>query len=143
MTDRELLQMAIDFGKANPDGNKCVGAVIAYEGRAVSMGHRHTMPGYCGYVDRTIHAEHMAILLALEWNSSVLNTTLYVSMEPCTVRRLSDDWYPDILSCVDHIVMNKIPRVVFAEPDNWVGAGGAEALRKAGIEVVHLPIERS
>ena len=46
------------------------------------------MPGYAGLVDRTIHAEHMAILLAVY----TIDTTLYVSMEPCV---LYLDWSDD------------------------------------------------
>ena len=64
--------------------------------------------------DPTAHAEILALREAAATVGSwrVLDATLYVTLEPCTM-------------CAGAIVLSRIPRVVYAAPDPKAGAAGS------------------
>jgi tRNA(adenine34) deaminase len=64
--------------------------------------------------DPTAHAEILALRLAgdLTRNYRLLNTTLYVSVEPCVM-------------CMGAIIHARVARVVFGAPDPKWGAAGS------------------
>ncbi len=101
------LNLACVAGEA---GEVPVGAVIVRDSEVVSEGHNRTVRDS----DPTAHAEVVAIRAAAarlgDWR--LLDTTLYVSLEPCAM-------------CAGAIVLARIPRVVFAAPDPKAGMGGS------------------
>jgi pyrimidine deaminase RibD-like protein len=83
------------------------------------------------------HAEQIAIEKALEAGVDLRDSTLYTSLEPCSVRGSG------LRPCAERIIDAGIPRVVFAmrEPPIFVEGHGAEVLAAAGVEVIELPSE--
>jgi diaminohydroxyphosphoribosylaminopyrimidine deaminase/5-amino-6-(5-phosphoribosylamino)uracil reductase len=80
------------------------------------------------------HAEQVAIEKALELQVDLQGSTLYTSLEPCSVRSSG------LRACTARILEAGIPRVVFAlrEPSVFVEGRGAEVLAEAGVEVIEL-----
>jgi pyrimidine deaminase RibD-like protein len=81
------------------------------------------------------HAEEAALRsLGAGW-SAPPGTTVYSSLEPCSVRASRQP------TCTELIVAAGIERVVFAwrEPAVFVDGTGAELLQAAGVDVVELP----
>src|SRR5207244_10204804 len=73
------------------------------------------------------HAEVEALAAA---GPAARGATLYVTLEPC-------NHHGKTPPCADAVLSAGIARVVFAMNDpNPVAAGGAERLRRAGVEVV-------
>jgi diaminohydroxyphosphoribosylaminopyrimidine deaminase / 5-amino-6-(5-phosphoribosylamino)uracil reductase len=109
------------FGDVEP--NPMVGAVLASDTpqgpRVLAIGH-HRRP----------HAEREVIDAARAAGHAALSTaTLYTTLEPCAHHGKQPP-------CVDAILAARIPRVVIGCTDpNPVAAGGAEALRRAGVRV--------
>ena len=88
-----------------------VGAVLVSEnGEILSAAHNQTIK----LIDPTAHAEILALRkAALEINNyRLLNTTLYVTVEPC-------------IMCMGAIVHARISRVVFGAADPKWGAAGS------------------
>ena len=97
--------------KAEQIGEVPVGAVLVSEnGEILSAAHNQTIK----MVDPTAHAEIIALRkAALEIsNYRLLNTTLYVTVEPC-------------IMCMGAIVHARISRVVFGATDPKWGAAGS------------------
>ena len=97
--------------KAGKIGEVPVGAILASEhGEILSAAHNLTIK----LVDPTAHAEVLALRkAALEINNyRLLNTTLYVTVEPC-------------IMCMGAIVHARISRVVFGATDPKWGAAGS------------------
>lgn len=95
--------------------NPRVGAVYVKDDKIIAEGY-HEKVG-------EKHAERN-----VELKESLENSTLYVSLEPCSHHGKTPP-------CVDFIIENKIKKVVFAIKDPGEGAGGAQALKEAGIAV--------
>lgn len=106
----------------------CVGAVIVTTTGEV-------FKGYTGETDDHDHAEEAAIKKALQAGAELKGATIYTSMEPCTTRKS----HPK--SCTELILEHGFARVVYAlaEPPRFATCVGVCTLRKAGIEVVHIP----
>lgn len=102
--------------------NPMVGAVIVHEGKIVGEGF-HRKYGEA-------HAEVNAIA-SVQDESLFLNSTMYVSLEPCS-------HYGKTPPCSELIIKKGIPRVVIGclDPFPEVSGRGVCMLRKAGIEVV-------
>lgn len=87
-----------------------IGCVIVQDGTIIARGHnlRETTQ------DPAAHAELIAIRKAARKQGSwrLLNTTLYVTLEPCTM-------------CMGAIILARIPRVVFGCYDPKGGAAGS------------------
>jgi tRNA(adenine34) deaminase len=114
MNDTRLKFMGLalkEAKKAEQIGEVPVGAVLVSEnGEILSAAHNQTIK----LVDPTAHAEILALRkAALEIsNYRLLNTTLYVTVEPC-------------IMCMGAIVHARISRVVFGATDPKWGAAGS------------------
>ena len=75
-----------------------------------------------------LHAEANAITKVARSNNSSDGSTLYVTASPC-------------MECSKLIIQAGIRKVVFSEL--YRITDGLDLLRKAGIEVVHLPLDNA
>jgi diaminohydroxyphosphoribosylaminopyrimidine deaminase/5-amino-6-(5-phosphoribosylamino)uracil reductase len=101
--------------------NPLVGAAIVKDGDLLGLGHHRRFGGP--------HAEIEALSACRARGADPRGATMYVTLEPCHHRGKTPP-------CTEAIVKAGIARVVCARPDpNPVAAGGAEALRGAGIAV--------
>ena len=100
----ELAQRAADEGEVP------VGAVVVKEGKIVGEGWNRPIAAS----DPTAHAEIQAMRAAGEKldNYRLLDTTLYVTLEPCVM-------------CTGAIIHARIGRVVFGADDPKTGAAGS------------------
>ena len=97
--------------KAGQIGEVPVGAVLVSEnGKILSADHNQTIK----LADPTAHAEILALRKAAREinNYRLLNTTLYVTVEPC-------------IMCMGAIVHARISRVVYGATDPKWGAAGS------------------
>ncbi len=80
------------------------------------------------------HAEETAINKAIEQGISLKGSSLYSTLEPCSVR-LSGK-YP----CAKRIIDSGIESVYFGcyEPKDFVKCEGVSILKESGIRIVHL-----
>ena len=127
-SDQEYMQRCLQLaanglGRVRP--NPLVGCVIVKDGVIVSEGY-HQEYGHN-------HAERNAILNS---QSSVLNSTLYVNLEPCSHQGLTPP-------CADLIIEKGIRKVVCCndDPNPLVAGKGFAKLEAAGIEVVRHILE--
>ena len=99
--------------------NPMVGAVIVHNERIIGEGY-HRKPG-------EPHAEVNAIN-SVKNLALLQESTLYVSLEPCT-------HYGKTPPCTELIISKKIPRVVVAtrDPNPKVSGKGIQMMRDAGI----------
>ncbi len=118
---REALAEA-DKGLGHTGPNPAVGAVLVAGDSVVARGYHH-------HAGRA-HAEIEAMRDARDRGVNFADATLYVTLEPCAHKGRTGP-------CVDAIIENKIPRVVFGcrDPNPNVPGGGADKLRAAGVEV--------
>jgi tRNA(adenine34) deaminase len=111
-TRLKFMELALqEAKKAGQIGEVPVGAVLVSEnGKILSAAHNQTIK----LVDPTAHAEIMALRKAAHEinNYRLLNTTLYVTVEPC-------------IMCMGAIVHARISRVVFGANDLKWGAAGS------------------
>lgn len=115
---RSALELAQrGWGRVHP--NPLVGAVVVHEGHIIGEGcHRE----YGG-----AHAEVEALAAA---GAAARGSTLYVTLEPCS-------HYGKTPPCTDAIIRAGVANVVYGAADSHPDArGGAEVLRRAGINVV-------
>lgn len=93
--------------QAEAEGEVPVGALIVKEGRLVSIGWNRSIQ----YHDPSAHAEIIAMRAAGETlqNYRLLDTTLYVTLEPCPM-------------CTAAMVHARVKRVVFGAFDYKTGA---------------------
>ncbi len=91
-------------------GEVPVGAVLVYEQRLVGEGWNRPIAGH----DPTAHAEMMALRQAGQalGNYRLLNTTLYVTLEPCVM-------------CAGAMIHGRIKRLVYGACDAKTGAAGS------------------
>ncbi len=111
------------MGKTLP--NPMVGAVLVKQDKIIGEGwhKKYGLP----------HAEINAIKSAKQ---DVKNSTLYVTLEPCS-------HYGKTPPCTEAIIKSKIKKVVIASLDpNPIAKGGAEVLRKNGVEVITGVLEK-
>ena len=112
-----------------------VGALIVKDKMIISDGFNGTPSGFpnvCESEDGVtlpyvLHAEANAITKVARSNNSSEGGTLYVSTSPC-------------MECSKLIIQAGIKRVVFSEL--YRITDGLELLEKAGIEVVHIPMDK-
>ena len=120
MTELRAMERALalalrGWGRVAP--NPLVGAVLLRDGIVVGEGFHAEFGGP--------HAEVAALAACPE----PAGTTCVVNLDPCT-------HFGKTPPCVDALIVAKVRRVVIALPDpNPVSAGGADALRRAGIAV--------
>lgn len=121
----QFMQQAIQLAeraRGNTSPNPLVGAVIVRDNEIVAEGW-HKQAGFA-------HAEVDAIQHAKANGQSTKDTTIYVSLEPCSHHGKTPP-------CTQAILDAGISTVVYATSDtNTDASGGAEFLRKAGLEVI-------
>lgn len=121
MDDARAMRRALELaerGRQTVSPNPMVGCVIVADGDVVGEGW-HRAAG-------DAHAEVLALRAA---GPRARGATVYVTLEPCTHTGRTPP-------CVDALIRSVVGRVVIAAPDpNPVAAGGADALRRAGIAV--------
>ncbi len=113
----ELAKNGLPFAMPNPS----VGAVVVVEDTIIGEGFTSSYGGN--------HAEVNAIN-SIKDKSLLLNSTLYVSLEPCS-------HFGKTPPCADLIVKHKIPNVVIGTLDSneKVSGNGVKKLQEAGINV--------
>lgn len=108
----KLMQLAINEAiKARQNNEVPVGAaLIAESGKILSLAHNSTI----NLSDPTAHAEILALRMAAKklLNYRLLNTTLYVTVEPC-------------IMCMGAIIHARVSRIVFGTNDPKWGAAGS------------------
>ena len=108
----KLMQQALtEAGKARQKGEIPIGAVLVSEtGNVITAAHNLVL--HLG--DPTAHAEILALREAAQkvMNYRLLNTTLYVTIEPC-------------IMCMGAIIHARVSRVVFGANDPKWGAAGS------------------
>lgn len=111
--------------RAGSEGEVPVGAVLVADRQIIGEGWNRSI----GRHDPTAHAEIMALRQggAALGNYRLLNTTLYVTLEPC-------------IMCAGAMIHARIGRLVFGAADEKTGAAGSfcEVLRQPGIN--HLVV---
>jgi tRNA(adenine34) deaminase len=111
--DRQFMQQALEQAQlAAFAGEVPVGAVLVREGRVISKAFNQSISHH----DPSAHAEMLALRQAAlaEQNYRLPGTTLYVTLEPCTM-------------CAGAILHARVDRVVFGAPDPKTGAAGSVA----------------
>jgi tRNA(adenine34) deaminase len=112
--------------RSREEGEVPVGAILVKDGKLIAEGWNQPIENH----DATAHAEIMAIRAAGEVleNYRIPNTTLYVTLEPCTM-------------CAGAIIHARIQRLVFGAPDPRTGtAGSAIDLFSQGYHNHHVEV---
>ncbi len=120
--DIKYMELAIKLagkGRGKTYPNPMVGAVIVKDGKIISSGY-HKQAGLA-------HAEIEAINGSRQ---SLKNSTIYVTLEPCTFRGKT-------LPCVNEIVKHKFKKIIIGciDPNPRINGRGINFLKKAGIKV--------
>lgn len=104
-----MQQALIEAQKAGAIGEVPIGAVIVQDGKIIARGHNRSIID----CDPTAHAEIVAIREAcrIMKNYRLPNTTLYVTLEPCTM-------------CAGSFLHTRIDTVVYGAGDSRNGALG-------------------
>lgn len=136
--DQMLMEMAIIASKRSTCNRKHVGAIIAIEGRPISVGYAgapsglpHCLEHGClagpdGGCIRTQHAEANAIAFAARKGIATEKATLYTTVSPC-------------LACAKLIINAGISRVWYLEL--YRKTEGIELLCRTGIFIDQLKFQ--
>ncbi|MCM1490075.1 MAG: dCMP deaminase family protein [Muribaculum sp.] len=131
--DERYLRMSMIWSENSYCRRRKVGALIVRDNMIISDGYNGTPSGFPNICEEdnvtfpyVLHAEANAITKVARSNNSSDGATLYVTASPC-------------MECSKLIIQAGIKRVVFS--DLYRIQDGLELLRKAGIEVVHMPAE--
>ncbi len=111
ITDKEWMTLAIQQAKlAEKIDEVPVGAVLVQDGQLIAQAHNQPIKNN----DPTAHAEVQLLRQAGKklGNYRLPNTTLYVSLEPCTM-------------CLGAMIHARIPRIVFGAYDEKTGVCGS------------------
>lgn len=132
LLDERYLRMAQIWSENSYCERRKVGAIIVRDNMIISDGYNGTPSGFPNICEENnitfpyvLHAEANAITKVARSNNSSEGSTLYVTASPC-------------MECSKLIIQSGIKRVVFS--DLYRIQDGLDLLRKAGIEVVHMPI---
>ena len=109
--DRQFMQQAIEQAQlAALAGEVPVGAVLVRDGQVISKAFNKPITNH----DPSAHAEMLALRQAadVEQNYRLPGTTLYVTLEPCTM-------------CAGAILHARVDRIVYGAPDPKTGAAGS------------------
>jgi len=132
--DRRYLQMARIWAQNSYCKRRQVGAIIVKDKMIISDGYNGTPEGFENICEDenyktkpyVLHAEANAITKVAKSNNSSENSTLYITTSPC-------------MECSKLIIQAGIKRVVFS--DLYTPADGLDLLKRAKIEMVHLPVD--
>lgn len=133
--DKAYLRMALEWAQLSYCERKQVGALIVKDRMIISDGYNGTPSGFENVCETdlgetkwyVLHAEANAILKVASSTQSTAGATLYQTLSPCK-------------DCSKLIHQSGIKRVVYVR--QYKDVSGVEFLEKAGVEVVHLPIEK-
>ena len=109
--DRQYMQQAIEQAQlAALAGEVPVGAVLVRDGQVISKAFNKPITNH----DPSAHAEMLALRQAAEaeQNYRLPGTTLYVTLEPCTM-------------CAGAMLHARVGRIVYGAPDPKTGAAGS------------------
>lgn len=134
LLDSRYLRMAAIWAENSYCQRRRVGAIIVKDKMIISDGYNGTPSGFENVCeddsDHTLpyvlHAEANAITKVARSNNSSEGSTLYVTTSPC-------------MECSKLIIQAGIRRVVFSEL--YRITDGIDLLKRAGVEVVHHPLE--
>src|SRR5690606_246884 len=130
--DTAYLRMAKEWGKLSYCKRKQVGAIIVKDKMIISDGYNGTPSGFENYCEDeegytkwyVLHAEANAILKVASSTQSCRGATLYITLSPCK-------------ECSKLIHQAGIKRVVYNIA--YKDASGLEFLKKANVDLAHLP----
>lgn len=108
--DEHFMRHALALAeRAEAEGEVPVGAVLVKEGEIIAEGWNRSI----GRHDATAHAEIETLRRAGEvlQNYRLLDTTLYVTLEPCPM-------------CAGALLHSRVKRIVYGAPDLKAGAAG-------------------
>jgi len=134
LLDYRYLRMARIWSENSYCERRKVGALIVKDKMIISDGYNGTPSGFTNLCEDgngvtfpyVLHAEANAITKVARSNNSSEGSTLYVTASPC-------------MDCSKLIIQAGIRRVVFY--DLYRITDGLDLLRKAGVEVVYIPLE--
>mgnify|MGYP001603896599 CR=1 FL=1 len=131
--DQAYLRMAREWSLLSHCERRKVGALIVKDRMIISDGYNGTPSGFENFCEDdegytkwyVLHAEANAILKVASSTQSCRGATLYLTMSPCK-------------DCSKLIHQAGIRRLVFM--DAYKDTSGIDFLRKAGVEVVQMPL---
>lgn len=133
LIDERYLRMSQIWSENSYCRRRKVGALIVRDNMIISDGYNGTPSGFPNICEENnvtfpyvLHAEANAITKVARSNNSSHNSTLYVTASPC-------------MECSKLIIQAGIKRVVFS--DLYRIQDGLDLLRRAGIEIVHMPLD--
>ena len=132
--DKRYIRMAGIWAENSYCTRRQVGALIVKNQRIISDGYNGTPSGFENICEDennvtkpyVLHAEANAITKVSRTSNSSEGATLYVTASPC-------------IECAKLIIQAGIVRVVYSE--EYHVTDGLDLLRRAGVEVCHLPLK--
>lgn len=136
LLDLRYLRMAAIWAENSYCQRRKVGALVVKEKMIISDGYNGTPSGFENVCEDAhgvthpyvLHAEANAITKLARSGNNSDQSTLYVTASPC-------------IECAKLIIQAGIRRVVYAE--QYRLTDGIDLLRRAGVEVEHLPLDLS
>lgn len=134
LLDLRYLRMAAIWAENSYCQRRKVGALVVKEKMIISDGYNGTPSGFENVCEDAhgvthpyvLHAEANAITKLARSSNNSDQATLYVTASPC-------------IECAKLIIQAGIRRVVYAE--QYRLTDGIDLLRRAGVEVEHLPLD--
>lgn len=134
LLDLRYLRMAAIWAENSYCQRRKVGALVVKEKMIISDGYNGTPSGFENVCEDAhgvthpyvLHAEVNAITKLARSGNNSDQATLYVTASPC-------------IECAKLIIQAGIRRVVYAE--QYRLTDGIDLLRRAGVEVEHLPLD--
>ena len=134
--DKRYLRMASIWAENSYCVRRQVGALIVKDKMIISDGYNGTPSGFENVCEDeqgvtkpyVLHAEANAITKIARSGNNSDGATLYVTDSPC-------------IECSKLIIQAGIRRVIFSR--KYRLTEGLDLLKRAGIEVVHIPLEKS
>ena len=134
LLDLRYLRMAAIWAENSYCQRRKVGALVVKEKMIISDGYNGTPSGFENVCEDAhgvthpyvLHAEANAITKLARSGNNSDQATLYVTAAPC-------------IECAKLIIQAGIRRVVYAE--QYRLTDGIDLLRRAGVEVEHLPLD--
>lgn len=130
--DKAYLRIAKEWGKLSYCERRQVGAIIVKDRMIISDGYNGTPTGFENFCEDdlgytkwyVLHAEANAISKVAASTQSCQSATLYITLSPCR-------------ECSKLIHQSGINRVVYQTA--YKDGSGLTFLKRAGVELVHLP----
>lgn len=132
--DKRYLRMAMIWSENSYCQRRQVGCLVVKDNSIISDGYNGTPSGFENVCENdnnvtkpyVLHAEANAITKLARSHNNSDGATLYVTDSPC-------------IECAKLIIQSGIRRIVFAR--QYRLTDGIDLLRRAGLEIVFLPLE--